>query len=208
MRELIIIKYKTLKSKGLAQEDFRNSVFIAYASPVENEDEAKDFILQIKNEHSDANHNVSAYLINSDNVLAMKYDDDGEPAGSSGKPVFKVLEMQGLSNVVVVVARYFGGIKLGFGGLSRAYRETAVRAIENAGVKEVIETTCLFLESSYSDMETVSRVVKEYGSIKDTEYSDIVHFTVEVYSELVTDFVEKITNATKNRVTVKYDTFT
>ena len=74
----------TLKKAGQAQKEVRNSIFIAYAVPVTDEEEAKKFINLIKSKHADANHNVSAYLINEDNVLAMKYDDDGEPAGSSG----------------------------------------------------------------------------------------------------------------------------
>lgn len=195
--------YRTLKETGHSQQDFKNSTFIAYAVPVKGECEAKDFINLIKNKHSDASHNVSAYLINSDNVLAMKYDDDGEPAGSSGKPVFKVLEMKELSNVAVVVSRYFGGVKLGFGGLARAYRETASKAIESAGIIEVHETTSILIESDYSDIDTIIKLMSEYGTIKETDYSDLVQFTLEVYSEFKDEFIEKLINVTKNRVTIK-----
>ncbi|HOA70087.1 MAG TPA: YigZ family protein [Methanosarcina thermophila] len=96
---------------------------MGYARPVESEHEAKAFIKKIKELHRDANHNVSAYFIKEKSSFALKYDDDGEPAGSSGKPVFKILESKEIWNAVVVVTRYFGGIKLGFGGLSRAYRK-------------------------------------------------------------------------------------
>ncbi|WP_342306149.1 YigZ family protein [Methanolobus sp. ZRKC5] len=195
--------HRTLKENGHSQQDFKNSTFIAYAVPVKDECEAKDFINLIKNKHSDANHNVSAYLINSDNVLAMKYDDDGEPAGSSGKPVFKVLEMKELSNVAVVVSRYFGGVKLGFGGLARAYRETAIEAIESAGIIEVHETTSIHIDSYYSDIDTITKLMPEYGTIKKTDYSDVVQFTLEVYSEFKDEFIEKVIDVTKNRVTIK-----
>ena len=195
--------YRTLKETGHSLQDFKNSTFIAYTVPVKDEREAKDFINLIKNKHSDASHNVSAYLINSDNVLAMKYDDDGEPAGSSGKPVFKVLEMKELSNVAVVVSRYFGGVKLGFGGLARAYRETASKAIESAGIIEVQETTSIHIESDYSDIDTIIKLIPEYGTIKETDYSDLVQFTLEVYSEFKDEFIEKVINVTKNRVTIK-----
>ena len=194
--------YNTLKKPGQAQKDIKNSIFIAYAIPVENEEEAKSFVSAIKEKHNDANHNVSAYLINRDNVLAMKYDDDGEPAGSSGKPVFKVLEMKELSNVAVVVTRYFGGIKLGFGGLARAYRETAIEAIENAGITEVTEKSVVVIESDYSDMDTVSRLAEQFGSILKTEYTEVVSFTVEVDSEAKDGFQEKLINVTRNRVTI------
>ena len=85
--------YKTLKKPGKIQKEFKNSVFIAYARPVKSEDEAKAFVKEIKKLHPDANHNVSAYIVKNEKSLALKYDDDGEPAGSSGKPIFKVLEL-------------------------------------------------------------------------------------------------------------------
>lgn len=195
--------HRTLKETGHSQQDFKNSTFIAHAVPVKNECEAKDFINLIKNKHSDANHNVSAYLINADNVLAMKYDDDGEPAGSSGKPVFKILEMKELSNVAVVVSRYFGGIKLGFGGLARAYRETAIEAIESAGIIEIHETTSIHIDSDYSDIDTINKLMPEYGTIDKIDYSDVVHFTLQIYSEFKDEFIEKVINVTKNRVTIK-----
>ncbi|SFM43344.1 IMPACT family protein [Methanolobus profundi] len=196
--------YRTLKEQGYALKEIKNSTFIGYASPVRDENEAKEFIDLVKSKHNDANHNVSAYLINSNNVLAMKYDDDGEPSGSSGKPVFKVLEMKELSNVVVVVSRYFGGIKLGFGGLSRAYREAAVEAIENAGIMEVHERTRIVIRSGYPDIDTVTKLVEgAAGSIIKTDYSDVVDLVVEVDSEMAEDLIEKIINVTSNRVTVK-----
>ncbi|WMW22025.1 YigZ family protein [Methanolobus mangrovi] len=193
----------TLKETGQAQKKFRNSIFIACAVPVTDEDDAKKFIKLIKSKHTDANHNVSAYLINADNVLAMKYDDDGEPAGSSGKPVFRVLEMKELSNVAVVVSRYFGGIKLGFGGLARAYRETAIEAIENAGTVEVRDRTLVHMESDYSNIDAVTKLVSEYGTILEAKYTDVVHFTVEVDSESKDALIEKVINVTKNRVIIK-----
>lgn len=195
--------FRTLKNPGQAQKEIKNSIFIAYAIPIENEEEAKSLISTIKERHHDANHNVSAYLINRDNVIAMKYDDDGEPAGSSGKPVFKILEMKELTNVAVVVTRYFGGIKLGFGGLARAYREAAIGAIENAGIVEVSNKSVVQIESGYSDMDTVSRLTEQYGTILRTDYTEVVSFTVEVDSDIKDIFLEKLINITRNRVTVK-----
>lgn len=194
--------FKTLKRPGQAQIDVKNSIFIAYAIPLEDEEEAKSFISSIKNRHHDANHNVSAYLINRDNILAMKYDDDGEPAGSSGKPVFKILEMKELSNVAVVVTRYFGGIKLGFGGLARAYREAAIEAIENAGIIEVSDKSVVKIKSDYSDMDTVVHLADHYGATLKTDYSEVVSFTVEIDAEIKDTFLEKLINITRNRVII------
>ena len=195
--------YKTLKGPSKVQKDFKNSIFIGYARPIKDESEARDFIEEIKELHNDANHNVSAYLIKSGSNLAMKYDDDGEPAGSSGKPVFKVLELKEISNAVVVVTRYFGGIKLGFGGLSRAYRETAVAAIEEAGIIEVYETVQLKIRFAYPEIQKVKKLAEDYGNISDEEYSDVVEFTIEVKKGEDDGFIEKLTNLTKNQVKIE-----
>ncbi len=119
--------YKTLKGFGSARLIVKKSVFIGYASPAKTEEEARKFIAKIKTHHGDATHNVSAYIINDGRNFAVRYDDDGEPKGSSGKPVLKVIQNRGLSNVVVVVTRYFGGMKLGYGGLVKAYSDAASR---------------------------------------------------------------------------------
>ena len=196
--------HKTLKAPGEAKKEFKNSIFIGHARPVKNEDEAKDLIKQIKEQYSDANHNVSAYLIKSGNDLAMKYNDDGEPAGSSGKPIFKVLELKDIHNAVVVVTRYFGGTKLGFGGLARAYRETAVAAIEDAGVIEVHETVYITIHFEYSQTQKIKNLIQSYGSIISEEYSDEVEFTLEVIKENENEFIEKLGNLTKNKVKIEY----
>lgn len=191
--------HKTLKAPGEAKKEFKNSVFIGHARPVKNEDEAKDFIKQIKEHYSDANHNVSAYLIKSGNDLAMKYNDDGEPAGSSGKPIFKVLELKDIHNAVVVVTRYFGGTKLGFGGLARAYRETTVAAIEDAEVIEVHETVTIIIRFEYLQTQKIKNLIQSYGNIISEEYSDEVEFTLEVIKENENEFIEKLSNLTKNK---------
>ena len=198
--------HKTLKAPGEANKEFKNSAFIGYASPVKNEDEAKEFIKQIKERHSDANHNVSAYLIKNDNDLAMKYDDDGEPAGSSGKPIFKVLELKEIHNAVVVVTRYFGGTKLGFGGLARAYRETAVAAIEDSGVIEVHETVDITIHFEYPQTQKIKNLilVQNYGNIIAENYSDEVEFTLEIIKEKENVFIEKLGNLTKNKAKIEY----
>ncbi len=198
--------HKTLKSPGEAKKEFKNSVFIGHASPVKNEDEAKEFIKQIKERHSDANHNVSAYLIKSGNDLAMKYDDDGEPAGSSGKPIFKVLELKDIHNAVVVVTRYFGGTKLGFGGLARAYRETAAAAIEDAGVIEVHETVNITIHFEYPQTQKIKNLIliQDYGNIIAENYSDEVEFTLEIIKEKENDFIKKLSDLTKNKVKIEY----
>ncbi|HII02452.1 TPA: YigZ family protein [Methanosarcinaceae archaeon] len=195
--------YKTLKEPGKVQKEFKNSIFIGYARPVKSEDEAKAFVKEIKELHPDANHNVSAYLVKNENFFALKYDDDGEPAGSSGKPIFKVLELKEIRNATVVVTRYFGGIKLGYGGLSRAYRETATAAIEVAETVEVFEKVRFSIRTGYPEIQKVRNLIGEYGEILGEEYSDVVEFTFEIIQGMEEEFLGKLGNLTKNRVEIK-----
>ncbi|NLN44503.1 MAG: YigZ family protein [Methanosarcina sp.] len=192
--------YKTVKCCGKAQKEFKKSLFIGYVKPVENEDEAKAFIKRIKELHRDATHNVSAYLVKEKSSFALKYDDDGEPAGSSGRPIFKILESKEILNIVIVVTRYFGGIKLGFGGLSRAYRDTALSAIEKAGVVEVFEQVRLRISLEYTESQKVRNLIEKYGVIQEEIYLDTVEFILLVKEEFEAEFVKKVRSQTKNKV--------
>ena len=196
----ILKNYRTLKCCGKVRKEFKNSLFIGYARPAASEAEAKAFIKRIRELHRDANHNVSAYFVKKESSSAVRYDDDGEPAGSSGKPVFKVLESKGIRNAVVVVTRYFGGIKLGFGGLSRAYRDTALSAIEEAGIVEVFEQVRLRIRLRYAESQKIRNLIEEYGTIQEEAYSDTVEFTLLVRKELEDEFIRKIKDNTKNNV--------
>lgn len=167
---------------------------------MENEAEAKAFIRDIKELHRDANHNVSAYFIKEKSSFALKYDDDGEPAGSSGKPVFKTLESKEIMNATVVVTRYFGGIKLGFGGLSRAYRDTALSAIEEAEVIEVFEQVRLRIRLRYAESQKVRNLIEKYAVTQEETYSDTVEFILLVREELEDEFIKRIKDKTKNKV--------
>ena len=199
MRDKLLNYYKTLKDSGKAQKEFKNSLFIGYARPVKSEEEAKAFIKEIKELHQDANHNVSAYFVKERNSFAFKYDDDGEPSGSSGKPVFKLLESKEILNAVVVVTRYFGGIKLGFGGLSRAYREAALSAIEEAGTIEVFEQVRFRIRIGYPESQKIKNLIEEYGELEKEKYSDTVEFILLVKKDLEDEFIEKVKNQTKNK---------
>ncbi len=196
----ILKSYNTLNCCGKVQKEFKHSLFIGYARPADHEEEAKAFIKKIKELHKDANHNVSAYYIKEKNSFVLKYDDDGEPAGSSGKPVFKILESKEILNAVVVVTRYFGGIKLGFGGLSRAYRDTALSAVEEAEVIEVFEQVRLKLRLGYAESQKVKNIIEKYGTIQKETYSDTVEFTIFVRKDLEDEFIKKVKDQTKNKV--------
>ncbi len=193
---------KTLRGRGSAELEFslhrlRFSVFIGYASSAKTEAEAREFMGKIRAHHSDATHNVYAYLING---WTVRYDDDGEPKGSAGKPVLKVIQNKGLSNVVVVVTRYFGGIKLGYGGLVKAYSEAASRAIEDAGVVEVYEIERFEVTFPYSLFHIVRETVEKAGGrVVEEEYGKLAKFTVEAKKGEAELLMELLTKRTRGR---------
>ena len=198
------MNYRTLRGFGSARLVVRKSVFIGYASPANTEEEARAFIEKIKAHHGDATHNVSAYLINDGKNFAVRYDDDGEPKGSAGKPVLKVIQNKGLSNVVVVVTRYFGGIKLGYGGLVKAYSDAASLAIENAGIIEVYETERFQVTFPYSLFHLVRETVENSGGrVVGEEYGELVTFTVETRKGEAEGLMELLTERTKGKVRLR-----
>lgn len=122
-------EYRSVLEQVSAEDLINKSKFIANTKHVVSEEEAIAFINEMKDKYKDATHNVSAYIINS-KIPTKRYDEDGEPQGSSARPILSVMEMEGLSNIVCVVTRYFGGIKLGVGGLVRAYSGAFKKSIE------------------------------------------------------------------------------
>lgn len=128
-------KYRTIEKDGLYELEIKKSRFICHAKRVSNEEEALEFIATIKKEHNKANHNCSAYTIG-DHDEIQRAHDDGEPSGTAGVPMLEVLKKRELKNVAVVVTRYFGGVKLGAGGLIRAYGNAVSKTLEKIGLVE------------------------------------------------------------------------
>ena len=125
--------YNTVEKEGTAEQTIERSRFIAYVKPVSSKEEADDFVAEIRRKHRDATHNVPAMVIG-DKMQIQWASDDGEPQGTSGAPMVKMLTAAGITDAVIVVTRYFGGIKLGTGGLARAYTSTAKLGLEAAGI--------------------------------------------------------------------------
>ena len=165
--------YFTVKNETNSEYEIKRSRFIGYIKPVKSKDEAESFVTSIKQKHWDARHNVFAYKIREGNF--KRYSDDGEPQGTAGVPVLDVIEKNDLTDVCIVVTRYFGGILLGGGGLVRAYSHTASLAVE-AGVKiEMSLCTRFSLECDYSFFGKVNSLIEENGGvIENTEYQGSV----------------------------------
>lgn len=160
------ILYTTIAGEGQAEYEDRKSVFIGHAMPVKSEEDAVRYIKNIRHKYSDARHNVHAFIIG--NGTVSRSNDDGEPSGSAGVPVLDVIRKSGITDVCIVVTRYFGGILLGTGGLVRAYSAAAKAAIENAGIVTYEQYTVMRLDCGYSEYQKISNELARVGAIIDS----------------------------------------
>ena len=184
--------YKSIASeaKGLFKDN--GSRFIAHAYPVETEEEVKEIVAALKKEYYDARHHVYAYRLG---YLGDKFraNDDGEPSGSSGRPVLGQIDSLGLSDVLVVVVRYFGGIKLGIPGLIRAYKTSTADALANAEIIEKIASKMFRVRFGYMSMNGVMKVMKDMGLEQKNQQFDMeCSIDVSVRLSLVDTFTERI----------------
>lgn len=191
--------YKTLHKFGSDEYIVEKSTFIGYAKPIDTEQEAIDFVNEIKKKHKDATHNVWAYTVG-ENMNIQRYSDDGEPQGTAGIPTLEVIKKEDLRDVVVVVTRYFGGIKLGAGGLVRAYTKGAKIGIEAGIVIEKVKYTEVRIKIEYTQLGKIQNEIMNLGfTVKDTVYSEDVE--IIVYSKVkdvqsLTERMIDITSAT------------
>lgn len=153
---------KTIKNETNIEFEEKKSRFIGYVKPVQTKEEAEDFINYIKNKHKDATHNCSAYKITNNGLEFFKVDDDGEPSGTAGKPIGEIITYMGVTNLVVVVTRYFGGIKLGAGGLVRNYAKGAKLSISESRIVDFVEKINLMLELPYEKLSEFEKVLEDY----------------------------------------------
>ena len=167
----------------------KNSRFIATIAPALSVDEAKAFIDRLKTEFADASHNVPAYVIGHGASVITHCNDDGEPSGTAGRPALSVLMGSGLGDAVVVVTRYFGGTKLGKGGLVRAYSAAVRSVIEEVPVAQKITATTVAVCLPYTLFEQVSLMVTSYsGHVIDRTFSADVHMVIQLPSDQRRDF--------------------
>ena len=166
--------YSTVTGYGEAEQYIEKSRFIAYVKPVETKEDADAFITEIKKKHKDATHNVPAMVLG-DKFQIQWASDDGEPQGTSGAPMVQMLVSEGITNVVVVVTRYFGGIKLGTGGLVRAYTSSAKLGLEAAGLCDVEERLAITFRVDYG----------AYNKIQNTSFPFDVKIDQVVYTDTV-----------------------
>ena len=174
------MEFKTIKEDGMVQEEIKKSRFICHVKRVYSEEEARAFIAAIKKEHYKATHNCSAFIIGEKSDI-KRTSDDGEPSGTAGVPMLGVLEKHELTNLCVVVTRYFGGIKLGAGGLIRAYAGSVALVIKEIGLVEIKEQAGLRLKLSYSQYQDFANFLKVQNLEEtDTIFTELVDTTIYI----------------------------
>ena len=177
------MEYRTIKEDGQVQEEIKKSRFICHAKRVYSEEEARDFITAIKKEHYKATHNCSAFIVGERSEI-KRTSDDGEPSGTAGIPMLGVLENHNLTNVCVVVTRYFGGIKLGAGGLIRAYAGSVALAVKEIGIIEIKEQAGIQIHMTYAQYQEYGNFLKEHNLIElETNFTDQVDTMIFIDKE-------------------------
>ena len=196
------MEYRTIKEDGQVQEEIKKSRFICHAKRVYSEEEARDFITAIKKEHYKATHNCSAFIVGERSEI-KRTSDDGEPSGTAGIPMLGVLENHNLTNVCVVVTRYFGGIKLGAGGLIRAYAGSVALAVKEIGIIEIKEQAGISIQMSYAQYQEYGNFLKENNLIElETNFTDQVDTMIFVDKERKDDIKADLIEFFNGKVTL------
>lgn len=195
--------YITVKELAEYRFEDRKSVFIGYAKPVSTEADAIEFIQAVKKKYPDARHWVYAYVLRENSTA--RFTDDREPQGTAGMPVLDIIRKNGVTDTVIVVVRYFGGILLGTGGLVHAYSEAALGALRNAKIIKYDTYSELDISVSYSDYQKITFTLSEYDFYTTaTDYTDTVKITGSVISASYDELCEKLSEITSGRCKIEF----
>lgn len=187
-------RYFTIAGAGSSQTKEKMSRFLAFARPVATADEARALVKAYQNEYHDARHVCWAYMLGPDRA-EWQLNDNGEPSGTAGKPILGQINSKGLTDVLVVVVRYFGGIKLGTPGLIAAYREAARTALEDAGVKECRQMQRISFSFQYENADKVMRLLKQPDvTVVEKVFDNMCRATVEVPLDLGAPLLSRLTS--------------
>lgn len=187
-------RYPIPAAETRTEIEVKNSRFIATAAPVFSVDEAKEFIKRVKQEFSDASHNVPAFVVGFGPAVTAHCNDDGEPSGTAGRPALAVLQGSGLGDVAVVVTRYFGGTKLGTGGLVRAYGDAVKAVLAELPRAEKVPTHTVLLALPYNLFERVKLLVEGWnGRILDETFAADITLTIQFVVDKFPGFQEALT---------------
>lgn len=202
-KETEFLPYKVIYKPGTGFYEEKKSRFIAYVSPASSEEEAVRFIDSIKKKHYDARHNCPAFIIGRNSQLT-RCSDDGEPSGTAGKPILEVLMGAGITNVVVVVTRYFGGTLLGTGGLVRAYTQAVQEGLKDAGIATMRYGVEMTISIDYTDVGRVQYLLGSRGiEIAASRYTDKVEFDICIPKEQEASLQKALVEATSARAGIE-----
>ena len=194
--------YYTVRRETKAELSIKHSKFIAFCASVSDPDEADLFVKRIKKEYSDATHAPYAYVLG-ERGDKTRASDDGEPSGTSGAPILEAIKGEGVTNTVVVVVRYFGGIKLGTGGLTRAYADSALSALRANEKDEYEKCAVLSIASDYASASTLqNRLFANSGVLLDVVYVDGAVLTVGIPIEKESAFLSAVADATSGKAVI------
>ena len=180
---------KTVSKETIIEFEEKKAKFIGYIKPVSSVNEAEKFIKSVRKKHPEATHNVPLYRVMENGQEYFKYNDDGEPTNTAGKPMAEILNILDIYNVAIVATRYFGGIKLGAGGLIRNYAKTAKLAINEAEITEYVEKSEFILDYDYESTSEVDSFLNINGEkynieISERNYSDRVTLKIKANSDI------------------------
>ncbi len=192
---------KTVYASNSDEIIIEKSRFIAYCKPIQTEEEATAFIEEIKKKHWDAAHNVPVYVLG-EKYHVQRYSDDGEPSGTAGVPVLSMLKNEGITDVVLVITRYFGGVKLGTGGLVRAYTQSAKLGLEAAKIIEKLVYAQLSVKIAYTLHGKVQNFLMNQTEIilEETLFSDEVEIILFIPLDQLNSVENKLTDLTNGQI--------
>lgn len=194
--------YITIRDYGEDSFEEKKSEFIGYAKRVESEEEAKEFVSMVKGKHKQARHNCYAYVIGK-NMEIQRYSDDGEPQGTAGIPILEVIKKNNITDCAIVITRYFGGILLGTGGLTRAYKKGASISIKNAGKIEKVQGITIGAEIDYDFLGKIQYLCAQNEWYMDNiKYSESVNFEIIAKKENVDNIEKELINNTSGKIKI------
>jgi len=199
--------YQVLSTPLMVQTEVKRSKFMAYVSPTSTVAAAKMFVQKIKALHPDASHNCWAFVAGRpENSVDIGYSDDGEPSGCAGRPMLNVLQGSNIGEITVVVTRYFGGTKLGTGGMARAYGGAVSAVLENIETheKNVLRKLSFFCDYKWTTM--VEMLIKQFNiNIVNADYLDVINFVVEIDVRQSDEFIDLIYQRSSGQIIIQKD---
>ena len=188
------MSYQTLQKAVTARLEIKKSEFIAYAYPVTSREQAMFHVEQLRAQYADARHHCWAYIIGDpNNTTSAGFDDDGEPNGTAGRPILNVLQHKSIGNIIIVVVRYFGGIKLGAGGLTRAYAGSAQAAVDKMTLQPYVPMAQIQIQADFAHESQCRYVIEDLnGQIDDVTYSKQVLLTITIAEQDIENLKERL----------------